>query len=115
MSSVRSGASAGHSSPSIPSASGVGANATVIRSSSSTAWSAAGEARVSSSSTRCSVAPAARYGQTSHTDASKPSPASCVARSASVTPNASRCHPTRFVSPPCVTSTPLGVPVEPEV
>ncbi len=77
--------------------------------------SAAGEVRVSSSATRCTAAPEARYGHSSQIDASKPSPASCVAPSASVTAKASRCQWTRLSSAPCVTTTPLGVPVEPEV
>ncbi len=82
--------------------------------SSSSARSASGEARVPAS-TGCSEAPASRYGQVSHTAASKLNEASCVARSAAVTPKARACQAHRLSSAACGTITPLGRPVEPEV
>src|SRR5436190_22604440 len=61
------------------------------------------------------LAPAARYGHSSHTAASNPRPARWLARSAELTANACTCHETRFASPRCVISTPFGLPVEPDV
>ena len=63
----------------------------------------------------CTLAPDARYGHNSQTAASKPTTACRLARSAGVTLNARMCQSIRFRKPPCVASTPLGWPVEPEV
>ena len=93
---------------------GVGTKVRVIPSETSQSRSASGCCRAEAAGT-CTLAPAVRYGQSSQTAASKPTFAICVARSAGVTAKAAWCQRTRFMRPPCVISTPLGWPVDPEV
>src|ERR1041384_1135047 len=72
------------------------------------------ERRVSLSG-RYSVAPVARYGQTSQTAASNDTLERWLARSSAVTPNACTCQSIRFARFACVTPTLVGPQVEPEV
>ena len=76
--------------------------------------SASGTVRIVSPTT-CTLAPVARYGHSSQTDASKPGLAYKVPRSLGVTLNARRCQLTRLRRLPWVICTPFGLPVEPEV
>ncbi len=75
---------------------------------------AAGLARASSGG-NTTAAPEAKYGHSSQTEASNPSPAIWVARSSGTTPYIRRCQRTRASKPRCGTSTPLDLPVEPDV
>ena len=86
----------------------------MIARSASQRFSRNGSARVSSSGIS-RVAPAHRYGQSSHTEASNPGLASRVARASGVTWYSRQCQETRLTSPRWATATPFGVPVEPDV
>ncbi len=114
VSSARSATLAGQRTSSTRSASGVGRNERVIPRPASHPASGSGSVRTASGTT-WSEAPDARYGQISQVEASKPTPATSVARSAGATPKVARCQPARFARAACSTITPLGVPVEPEV
>ena len=59
--------------------------------------------------------PTQRIGQTSHTVASNPIPATFEEWEPAPIPKTRQCHRTRFANPPCSIMTPFGVPVEPEV
>ncbi len=62
-----------------------------------------------------SVPPAARVTATSSTDASKLNDANCSTRTPGPAPSTGPRAAARFTTPPCPTSTPFGVPVDPEV
>ena len=66
-------------------------------------------------SARHRVPPAARVTKTSETSASKPSAANCSVLVDGPTAKSDILAVTRLVRPACSMSTPLGVPVEPEV
>src|SRR4051794_29700311 len=68
-----------------------------------------------SSAGKCKLAPALRYGHVSQTEASKPTEASKLARSLAVMLKASWCQRIKFAKFSCVTSTPFGAPVDPDV
>src|SRR4029079_8564758 len=73
-----------------------------------------GDNRVSSSG-MCTSPPPERNGHSSTTDASNAGLATCVPRSPASRPKHSRYQSTRFDSPACGTSTPFGLPVDPDV
>ncbi len=100
----------GHSCCNTSSASGVGRKVWVIRARASQKSSPAGSGSSTSEGTS-RLAPAAKAGQISSTETSKPTPATSVARA----PDGRRCQATRLASARWSTSTPLGRPVEPEV
>src|SRR5688572_21533005 len=110
----RSAVSFGQVSATAASATGVGRNATEIVCSTNQDDSSGGAA-VRSPGTMYNVAPATSVGQISQTEASNATLASWVVRSAGVSANVSMCQKIRLSSVRCVTSTPLGIPVEPEV
>ncbi len=73
-----------------------------------------GELRVSSSG-MWRLAPLARVGQISQTDASKEGLATWETRSPAAKPNLSKCQCTSQLSEACWICTPFGRPVEPDV
>src|SRR5207302_5400012 len=93
---------------------GVGTKPMVMSLAMNQSRKAIGEIRVSLFG-RYNAAPFARYGQTSQTAASNETLERWLARSSGVTPNARTCQSIRFARFACVTSTPLGSPVEPDV
>ena len=96
----------------VASAAGV-MNAWVTRSARSSRDSSAPPYRPAGATT--TVAPAAKPSSSSSTEASKDGDEKCSVRAESVTPNRCICSCARDASPACVTTTALGVPVEPEV
>src|SRR4051812_33257715 len=94
---ARSGMLAGQVSSITASARGVGRKQSVMREAASQAIKRAGERRLSAGG-KWTLAPLVRYGQISHTQASKAGLASCVARSAGVTEYVRRCQAIRFAT-----------------
>ena len=96
------------------SASGVGTNAIVILWASSQSRSRSAELRVSSS-TRWTLAPGCEIGPELPDSRVEAQARYMAGPVAAVTENACLCQDTRLARPPWVISTPLGLPVEPEV
>src|SRR4051794_33910605 len=106
--------SRGHGSSSTASAMGVAMNDTVILSSASHCTSRLGSA-LTSSSGMCTLAPAMRLSHTSQTDTSKDKPTTSVVLSSGFTSYLRWYHLPKLTRLRCVTATPLGLPVEPDV